>query len=436
VNRRALASRKVIGRVVEALRELPSDAPAAPPKRDPRVKPGRIDTYNSHPATGLTIEMLLGMYREAERGYPVRQFDCFDDMIEIDASTRGLINGRIDAVAGCEWVIKPGRDDAPSRLAAEVLDDHLRNRLPFRDFLEHHLFAPHYGLAGTNTVWDLVDGYVAPIELINVPARRFASPDQDRAHEIWMNDGSTARELVELEAGLWAITRYRHRNPWAGGLMRTVAWWSMFKRWAIRDWQVFAEMFGIPLVIGFYDESAGAESRAAVEDAVKMIGEDGYAVLSDLVDIVIKETARSGDSSTLYPKIADRCDDEISKLIAGSTTAAATGGTVGSYNLGAVHESRAYKLSLSDARLVEQTVRNDIAAWFCRYNGFDRAAPPRLKIQITRDSLERARTLQIIGQVVELDQDQIREEFTLRTPAAGRGVKFEIKQAPGGNGGL
>ncbi len=419
---RSTAALKVVGKDTP----VPSIATIAK-----RMQPARADTYNSHPAVGLTAEALLGMYREAERGYPVRQFDCFDDMIEIDGHLRGLIGGRIDAVAGCDWVVKPGRDDAPSRKAAEALDDHLRHNLGVKDLFEHQLTAPHYGIALTNIVWAVVDGYVAPIDLVHAAHRRFASPESDRASEIWLLKGDTARDLVELTPGCWIVNRYRHRNPWAAGLMRTAAWWAMFKRWSVRDWQVFAEMFGIPLVIGFYDEASGEESRKALEDTVRTIGQDGYAVLSDLVEIVIKESVRGGDSSTVYPKIADRCDAEMSKLIAGSTTATDTGGSVGSYNLGSIHESRAYKLALSDARGVELALRRDLARPFVIFNGFDRAAPPRVRIQITRDSLDRAQTLAIIGQLVEIDRDQIYEEFSLRVPADGRGVKMPAK-APGG----
>lgn len=425
---RALAGNKHVGKA-----QLRTAAPLT--AFGPRTKFGRIDSYNSHPAVGLTVEMLLSYYRQAERGYPVRQFDCFDDLIEVDGHLRGLINGRIDAVAGCDWVIAPGRDDAQSRLAAAVLDDHLRNRVPFREFIEHHLMAPHYGFAATNIVWDYVDGYVLPVEFLNAPHRRFASPTEDRAHEIWMIAGETRNELLELVPGEWAVSRYRSRNPWAGGLMRTGAWWAMIKRWSIRDWQVFAEMFGLPLIIGFYDESAGPGSKQALEDTLKQIGEDGFAVLSDLVEVVIKEAARSGDSSTVYPRIAALAEAQMSKLFAGSTTASDTGGDVGSYALGTVHESRAYKLSLTDARGAEGTTRKDICTPFVDWNGFDRAAPPRLRIQITRDSLERAKTLAIIGQIVELDQDQLYEEFSLRVPVKGKGVKMPVKAPAGGSNG-
>jgi hypothetical protein len=73
--------------------------------------------------------------------------------------------------------------------------------------------------------------------------------------------------------------------------------------------------------------------------------------------------------------------------------------------------------------------RRDIGTPFLAWNGLERAAPPDLKIQIARDSLERAKVLEIVGQVVPLDEDQIYEDFTLRRPK-GTGVKFSPKAGP------
>lgn len=435
----AIAARRALARPII----LPSGLKVTTAtRRAPAAANARgIDTYNSHPAFGLTAEMLLSFYREAERGVPVQQFDCFDDLIEVDGHLRGLINERIEFVSGADWTLKPGRPDKPSELAAAALEERLRNHLGFREFIEHHLEAPHYGIAGTNTVWDDVEALVVPTQFLNAAHRRFASPTAERAKELWLVNGTTHRDLVALEPGLWAISRYRGRNPWAAGLMRTAAWWAMFKRWSVRDWQVFAEMFGLPLAIGYYEDGAGLETRQALEEVVQNIGQDGWAVLSNLTEIVIKDQARSGDSSTVYPQIAALAEAQMSKLIAGATLTNDAGGpgSKGSYALGTVHEARAYALKRADARRVEEMFVRDIGAWFNVWNGYDRAAPPRLKIQITRDNKERAEVLEIVGQLedFEFDGDQIREEFSLRTPAPGRGVKFAKpapKVAPGGSG--
>lgn len=427
----ALAARSRLARPIL----LPSGFKVtAATRRAPVADPARgIDTYNSHPAIGLTADVLLGHYREAERGIPVHQFDTFDDLIEVDGHLRGLINGRIEGVSGCDWTLKPGRADKASTVAAAALEERLRNHLGFREFIEHHLEAPHYGIAGTNVIWDLEEGLVVPTEFRNAAHRRFASPSSELAKKIMLVNGSTSRDLVELEPGLWALSRYRGRNPWAAGLMRTAAWWAMFKRWSVRDWQVFAEMFGLPLAIGYYEEGAGIESRRALEDVVSSIGEDGYAVLANTTELVIKDTARSGDSSTVYPGIAALAEAQMSKLIAGATLTTDAGGpgSKGSYALGETHADREYRLRKADAKRLEEMFVRDIGAWFIRWNGYDRAAPPSLSVQINLDgNLARAQALEILGQHIDLDEDQIREEFNLRTPAPGKGVRFEIVKAP------
>lgn len=430
----ALAARSRLARPII----LPSGLKVtAATRRAPVAQNARgIDTYNSHPAFGLTAEMLLSFFREAERGVPILQYDCFDDLIEVDGHLRGLIAERIEFVSGADWTLKAGRPDKPSELAAAALEERLRNHLGFREFIEHHLEAPHYGIAGTNIVWDIEEDLVTPTQFLNAAHRRFASPSEARANEIQLVNGTTSRDLVPLEPGLWAMSRYRGRNPWASGIMRTAAWWAMFKRWSVRDWQVFAEMFGLPLAIGYYEEGAAKDSRDALEDVVENIGRDGFAVLANTTEVVIKDTARSGDSSTVYPQICALAEAQMSKLIAGATLAVDAGGpgSKGSYALGTVHEERAYALKRADARRVEEMFVRDVGRWFNEWNGYDRAAPPRLKIQITRDNLERAQVLEKIGQIVDLDEDQIREEFSLRTPAPGKGVRFESAKPAGAPG--
>lgn len=403
---------------------------------EPPTKLGRVialplaaDTYSSHPGYGLTAETLVATFRAAERGQPVRQFDLFDDLREPDGHLRAVIDQRNQAVSGCDMIIRPGRDDKPSAIAAEALGERIAADTgadhDLFGLVEHQLMSTHDGIALTNLVWDLVDGLVSPVEFVHAPPRRFRSPSERRAAEVMLIVDDVGRELVPLEWGLWCQTRYRHRNPWAAGLMRTASWWAMFKRWSIRDWQVFAEMFGLPLAVGYYESTAGKATRDELIKALRQLGTDGFAALANNVEIIVKDHARSGDSSSVYAAIARLAEDQISKLIVGSTLTTDAGGpnSKGSYALGVVHESRGYTLARADARRIQTTFKRDIGAPFVRWNGFDRAAPPELKIQITRDSLERAKTLQIIGEAIDLDEDQMREEFTLRKPR-GAGVRF------------
>jgi phage gp29-like protein len=392
------------------------DASGAPIRR-PRGEVAPMDVlaevWNVHPTFDLTLEGLLSYYRQAERGQPMRQMDAFHDMIELDPDLRSKVNDRIESVAGCDWVV-------------------MQNQIQFRSYLMHQSTSVAMGYAATNMQWDLVDGAVIPTVFASPAARRFGAPRVDCANEIWLRDDK-ASKLIPLEEGLWSVSTYRNilgRNVYAAGLMRSAAIWSMFKRWAMRSWQVFADMFGIPLAVGYYEEGASPKSKAALEDAVRSIGQDGYAVLSALTEIVIKEVARGGDSSTLYPLILKTCEEQIAKLFTGGTLNTDVAG-VGSYNAASVHESRSYSMKLYDAQMLQETFTASIGAAFVRWNGYDRAAPPRLKIKIRRDALQWAQTIEIVGQAMDLSASQMREDFNLRAPSSKDDtVRFEATQAP------
>jgi phage gp29-like protein len=404
-----------------------------PSRKEPVQSP--FDTGSTHPASGLEIPILISILREAEAGSPLRQFDLFDDSLEVDGHLRSHFEGRIQSSAGAEWVIQSGRpgdpvsDDAALRLNAGLREmaeiDHVAS---FEDWIEHQLTAPGYGFACSHTRWELGTDSILPVQFTNVAHRRFAAPSADRASEIWLIDGKSAKDLVPLEAGAWAVTRYRHRNPYAAGLLRTAVFWSLFKRLAFRDWQVFADMFGLPYIVGQYDEGASQATRDALKDSVQNIGSDGWAVLSKAAEIHVV-SGRSGDPSSVFPRLATASDDEISKVFAGGTLNTDVDGK-GSYAMGAVHESRANALIRSDAHRVESTFTRDIGRWFVAYNSLTGAAPPRLHIQIARDTFPRAQTVGIIGQIIGLDESQLREEFGFRAPSDGTGVKMPSKAQP------
>lgn len=395
------------------------------------ANPRGQQTYSSHPEIGLTIETLLSYQRQAEYGNAIRQMDMFDGLIQRHAEARGMFNERNEDISGADWCIEPGRPDKPSIMAAAALDEILQYSIDsyvpspstspstcFRTYLEHQLTCVPYGYAGTNLVWDYVEKLVAPVRFEPIAARRFGAPSQDRANELWLIDGSRGTfELVELEAGLWSTTRLLHRNPYASGLMTSCSWWILFALTGFKQWQIFADMFGLPVAIGYYTEGASGDSRIALEEAVRKIGQDGYTVLSDLTEVVMLETSRGGDTSTVWPLIMKVCDKMLTQLITGGTLNTDVSSTgAGSYNAASVHESREFKMKRRDAGRVEDSFTESIGRTFVVWNGMDRAAPPRLRAKIARDELARAQTVEIIGQAMPLSKRQLREQFVLREP--------------------
>ena len=409
--------------------------------------PRGMQTYSSHPEIGLTVELLYTYHRSAEAGAPVRQMDLYDGLMERHAEMRGMFLERNEDVSGCDFSVMPppDRNDKPSRIAAEALQEYLQYSVTldmlsptyrpaycFRTWLEHQGTAVPNGYACTNNVWDIVEKLIVPTRFEPISARRFGAPGAEHAHEFWLVDGSKGVfDLIELQPGCWSITTLGHRNPYAAGLMRSCAWWVMFALLSFKQWQIFADMFGLPMAIGYYEEGAPKASREALEDAIRTIGQDGYAVLSALTELVVKETARGGDSSTVFPLIMNASGQQITKLITGgslNTDVSSTG--AGSYNAATVHESRSYRMKRRDATRLEDTFVESIGKPFVVWNGMDRAAPPRLKMKLLRDELARAQTLEIIGTAMPISRMQIEEEFNLRRPIPGSDDEVKFVPTP------
>ncbi len=393
-----------------------------------------LDRFVQHPGVGLTPQKVIAIYRSAEWGWGQEQVDLFEDIIENDGHLRSVVEARTLAVAGKDWQVLPGADDKLSLRAAEMLQNAL-TLTNFSDAISFIVGARYYGYSVIEIKWERFGRDTLPTWFVTVPHRRISFDPDDNPLII----NSTATLLGEpLQPGRFiyatnAIGPITSRVA-RSGLMRTATWYAMFKRWSWRDWVIYAEKFGIPLVLGLHAENATEEQIGKLEDTVTNIGEDGQAVMSKETEVEIKET-QTGDTN-LHRSIVAESNTEISKLIAGSTLILDSGGP-GSFALGKVHETRSFDLVVADAKLVARRFQEDIARPFLRFNGFEGATMPRLKIAIARENDPNSRLKQFEGAQklgVEIDKEQVREDLQLRTPPTpDRIAKPMAAAAPAGN---
>jgi len=406
---------------VNQLRAEPS-APLSKPSDPEQFRPWvNYDRRQGHPGAGLEPEVVWSIFRSAEHGYLTTQADLFDDMIESDGHLRSLIEGRIIAVAGKDWVIQPGGTDDASIAAAQALEESLTDELDFVELLEHQLTAPYYGYACSEIIWDVVDGLVAPVKFLDVPHRRFRTDDLGNLRLL------TERHKIYGEAlrpGKWFVSRRHHANLARAGLLRTATWWALFKRMSVRDLVVYAEKFGIPYITGHYDDDVTSEeSREVLAQVVRDLGSDGYAVLSKSVDVVIHDSAsRMAGNDGVHPALINLCEAQMSKLINGATLTSDTGQTnTGSWALGKVHQNRAFALEQADANKLSHAFVRHVAAPFIEFNNFKGARPPRLKIQVVQELEPKTRSEVASIFVNELgariDLKQLMDEVGFRPPS-------------------
>lgn len=368
--------------------------------------------WASRPGFGLTPNTVKRIFLEAEAGYPQRQVDMFHDLIENDGHLRGLIDARINAVAGKGWVLQPGGTDSASIEGAQALEELLRTA-NVHELLWHQLECNFYGWAHSEIDWDFKDGLFYPAWFHSVPHRRFVFP-QGASRLLTTKNYAEGEELTP---GRWVVSRARGSNIARAGLMRTAAWFALFKRTSIRDWVVAAEKYGIPFVLGKYESTASPKTRAALENAVKKLGQDGFAVLEEQIAIEIVNVAqRSGDGG-LLANLVSLCNAELSKTLTGATLTADAGGT-GSWALGKVHSGVRFDLIQSDAAMVAEVMRRCIGEPFMRFNGFPGQAPI-LKSQIAQDIDQQTR-MKIQTSAAKLglplSKSQMYEDHALRKP--------------------
>lgn len=402
--------------------------PLAALKLGPQYKPWRlIDGTSTRPGFHLTPQRVLAAYRQAEFGQPMVQADMFEDVIENDGHLGGQYESRLLSVSYRPWLVQPGGKQPLDIECAQRLQRALA-RTNMYQCMWHLLEAIGHGWSGVNTMWTLdpTDQTIIPAWFLLGWHRRFLV-DYSGQGDLHFRTEENQWPGEPLKPGEWIVGQRMHRMAVRGGVFRTTTWWVVFKRMSITDWIVVAEKFGIPFVLGHYAERASDESRRALMQAIQDIGSDGQAILSELTKItVLSEHVRGGDVGALHPSIVQMCNAEISKKVTGATLNVETGGP-GSFALGKVHESRASAILFADAFWLQDTFNRGVILPFLAYNPrFAKAAPPRLLVRVRPEMTPEVAVkvyaqLQAMG--VEIEDEQMYEEFGLRRPELGDVLK-------------
>lgn len=386
-----------------------------------------FDAYTPN-IRGMTPQRVGWIFRQAAYGFPIEQCRLFEWIIENDGHLRSQLETRRDSVAGKEWIVQAGGDDAIDHLAAEALEDALRLVPNFTEVLEHQLEAPWYGYAASEIMWDVVDGVIAPVWFANLPHQRVLFDQYDDPRVITTNNMAPG---VPMAPGAWFFSKRKHRRTAMAGLMRTATWWALFKRMSVRDWVSFCERFGLPMPLGKYPNNAPKEEKDVLLNTVAKLGRDAYGVMSEDMNIEFAKVDVSG-AQAVHPELAAFCNAEISKVITGATLTSGEGTSAGSYALGRVHENVSFNIVMSDALRLGNWFAQQIGVPFIRWNGFD-AKPPRLRINVVRemDPVQRLNGMSLAqGMGVEISKEQVRQENQYKAPTGPDDVlKREIPPA-------
>ncbi len=430
----AIASvfRRAPAPIVAGYLPLPPPAPLSPAPSSPHVEivttASRMDYADSYAGYKLTPDRVAAVLRQADWGYPLQMFDMFEHLVMVDGTLRGLYEQRLDEVSAVEWSLRPGDERAGSIQLATELEVALR-AMDTEGMIEHLALQPFLGCSYAEVAWlSRPDGFQVPVEAVCVPHRRFIFDDQSRPRLTTDANSYPGEPLERRPGSSWVLAETRRwRKQVQAGIMRTVAFWSVFKRMSVRDWLLFAEKFGIPMIVGKYDENTGETTRKALKDAIAALGTEGRAILAHGTFIeVLTDAIRSGGGDHLHQGITALCNAEISKAITAGTLTSDVGGP-GSFALGQVHAQQKHKLHVADARRIGRWIRRYIGQECIVRNGLvELAAPPFLHLHVQKlDLLQDAQTVKTLVEAgLKLSARHQREHFNQPAPS---GADDELK---------
>lgn len=110
------------------------------------------------------------------------------------------------------------------------------------------------------------------------------------------------------------------------GLIFRAAQYVIYKRGNFGDWAQFAEIFGMPFLLGKYN-STDTNARDQLFTALSEIGGKPVAAVPKESDVEVVQNSSSG-SSALYKDLKDACNEEILIAIQGETMTTLSGSSL------------------------------------------------------------------------------------------------------------
>lgn len=349
-----------------------------------RPRPGLLvgrrhdDRWREYPADGLTPQRLVSIFREADAGSLSAQMALFEQMEERDAHLFSVANTRRLAITGLPWEVvsaaeMPGWSSARSvsgdrrraDAAAAFCDSVLRNLCGFEDALSHLSLALGRNLAIAELVWEAAPSGLHLVEVVPIDFDRLVVDD---VGDIRILTEESKFDGIRLPPDKFIVhaPHAQSGHPMRGGLSRVTALAYLAKHFAIKDWLIFAEVFGMPVRIARYQPNATPEEKRELLNMLKQLGADATGVFSKAVEVEIKQTRTPGETN-LYENLCFYFDREISKAWLGQTLTTDTIRSRASAGAATVHDRVRRDLRDDDLRKEADTLRRALLSPLARF---------------------------------------------------------------------
>jgi phage gp29-like protein len=379
---------------------------------------------------GLTPEKAVGILRTAEFGDPWLYLELAERMEEKDLLYQGVLHTRKMAVSQLDIEVIAAGDDSQSLEDADFVREILIDSITIdlHDVVFEMLDSLGKGFSVTEIIWDTDGRYGGGTGLsLSAPAwlpfelkwrdprwfmfdwisgeqllvRTLRSDGQQLpvGRESWDSRLSPMNFRIRTDATgaeigiqpatsplapfkfITHVTRAKAGLPIRGGLARIAIWVYLFKNYVLKDWVVFAEVYGQPMRLGKYGPGATENDKNALLQAVANIGTDAAAIMPESMVIEFVESKGGGQKShEMYQKFCEYIDKLLTIGILGQELTTQLPRGAGSRAAAEVHDVVRRDIATDDARRVSATLNRDLVKPLIDLNRGPRRRYPRLSI--------------------------------------------------------
>lgn len=315
-------------------------------------------SFEMHPARGLTPARLHKVLDAAERGQLIEQSDLFADMEEKDGHIFSEMSKRKRVLLTLDWDVRPPRNaSAAEKRITEQVREWFDDMPDFENMLLDCLDAIGHGFAAQEIDWQMLGKTWFPKAFHHRPQRWFMNPLFDR--DLIRLRGADVDGLELWPAG-WIVHRHKAKSGYVarGGLHRVLVWPYLFKNYSVRDLAEFLEIYGLPLRVGKYPNGSTDDERMALLNAVAGIGHNAAGVIPESMQIEFQQATQG--THVPHMSMVEWCERTESKAILGGTLTSQADGKSSTHALGNVHNEVRHDLMTSDARQLAGTITRDL----------------------------------------------------------------------------
>ena len=255
----------------------------------------------------------------AKKGFRTKLYDLYENLLA-DPILADALDKRIGAITNAEITFQKNGENV------EEIDD-LIDTPAFELLVKEIVLSKAWGKSVIEAI------FTPEFDIFSFPRKHIYIANIERRLD------ERRRYILEREG---MLTGYDYEgDPWIlecgddydlGFLFRAAAY-VIYKRGGFGDWAQFAEIFGMPFLVGKYS-GADTRMRDQLFDALAEIGSNPRAAIPKETELQVIPNNSSG-SNTLYKDFRAACNEEILIAVLGNTMTTISGS---SRSQGEVHQ--------------------------------------------------------------------------------------------------